>query len=116
MPADHGPFRFVAADGCRLNMLEDDAFDIAHSNSVVEHAGNPERMAPFFHWLPRSMRICLIRHFDLRTRTRRQTRREVLWAVESSRLLDRRTLQELLGEAEIFTAPYLGPPKSLIAV
>ena len=102
LPAEASPaspdsdrFRFVAADGCDLACFPDNAFDIAHSNSVLEHVGpwprmerfaaeisrlaprlfvqtpnfwfplEPHAMTPFIHWLPRPLRIWLVRHFQL---------------------------------------------------
>jgi len=48
MPAkDHGPFKFFEADGCNLAAFADHSFDIAHSNSVLEHVGSWARMVQF---------------------------------------------------------------------
>ena len=95
MPKDHGPFKFVGADGCDLAGFSDRSFHIAHSNSVVEHVGDwgrmvqfakelsrvsskyfvqtpnywfpidPHCMMPFFHWLPKPIRIWLVLRFQL---------------------------------------------------
>lgn len=37
----------VEADACNLSFLPDRSFDIAFSNSVIEHVGNEERQAAF---------------------------------------------------------------------
>lgn len=146
LPPDHGPFRFVAGDGCALDMFEDAQFDIAHSNSVIEHVGDEERMAafasevhrvapryfvqtpdflfpvephfvtPFFHWLPVAMRIWLLRHFDLGQWKRIATREEAEDAVMSARLLTRKRFSRLFPDAEIRSERFFGLPKSLIAV
>lgn len=85
----HGVFKFVAADACNLSIFKDQYFDIAHSNSVIEHVGDwsqmikfsreikriaqnyfiqtpnywfpiePHYMTPFFHWLPKPIKIWL---------------------------------------------------------
>jgi len=47
IPECQDPFNFVAADACNLTDFEDKAFDIAHSNSVVEHVGDWNRMIKF---------------------------------------------------------------------
>ena len=44
---DHGCFHFTEGDACDLSRFEDKAFDIAHSNSVIEHVGDWRRMFIF---------------------------------------------------------------------
>jgi hypothetical protein len=39
--------RSVVADGCDLSRFADGSFDVAHSNSVIEHLGEFERMRKF---------------------------------------------------------------------
>lgn len=95
LPSDSGPFKFVHADGCNLSDFDNNSFHIAHSNSVIEHVGDWERMVqfstefrrvarkyfiqtpsywfpiephfmiPFFHWLPKPIRVWLILNFSL---------------------------------------------------
>jgi len=145
MPSDHDRFEFVPADGCRLDMFEDRTFDIAHSNSVIEHVGDqgrmvafareivrvapryfvqtpdywfpvePHFMAPFFHWLPKSMRVWFFFHAGVGFWGKRATREEAISVVESVHLLDRRALQALFADACIVRERFLGLPKSLIA-
>ncbi len=93
--ADTDRIEHVVGDGCNLSMYADGSFDIAHSNSVLEHVGNWDRMVqfshelarvgvnyfvqtpnfwfpiephfllPFFHWLPAPTRIWLVSNFTL---------------------------------------------------
>lgn len=146
VPKDHGPFKFVGADGCDLSGFGDRSFHIAHSNSVVEHVGDwghmvqfakelsrvssrcfvqtpnywfpiePHCWTPFFHWLPKSIRIWLVSHFQLGHWRRAGTVDEAVRIVESARLLNRKMLRQLFKDAEIRTERFFWLPKSLIAV
>jgi len=146
MPKDHGPFTFVGADGCDLACFGDGSFHIAHSNSVVEHVGGwenmvqfakelsrvsskcfvqtpnywfpiePHCMTPFFHWLPRPIRIWLISHFQLGNWSRAATVDESMRIVESARLLNKKMFQELFKDATIITERFFWLPKSFIAL
>lgn len=145
-PEDHGPFSFAEADCCDLSCFDEDSFDIAHSNSVIEHVGDwvrmfqfateldrvsqryfvqtpnfwfpvePHFMTPFFHWLPISMRIWLVQRFQLGHRPRAASIDEAVRRVESVRLLNRKMYQALFPDAEILTERILGLPRSLIPV
>lgn len=143
---NHGPFTFVEADGCDLACFDDRSFHIAHSNSVVEHVGDwnrmmqfaqeisrvseeyfvqtpnfwfplePHCMTPFFHWLPKSIRVWLVSRFALGHWRKGGTAEEATRTVDSSRLLSRRRLRELFDDAQIVTERFFFLPKSLIAL
>jgi len=142
----HGRFDTVEADGCELGCFADRSFDIAHSNSVLEHVGEwsrmvafggemarvasvyfvqtpnfwfpiePHAMMPFFHWLPKRIRVWLVMHSALGHWSRGETQRDALAIVESARLLRRRELQTVLPASTITTEWLLGLPKSLVAI
>jgi len=144
-PRQEGRFEIIAADGCNLPCA-DSAFDIAHSNSVLEHVGDWEQMkafarevrriakryyvqtpnfwfplephflTPFYHWLPKPTRIWLILHFTLGHVLKARTLDEAVMAVEGSRLLNLSMFRALFPEARIITERLCGLPKSLIAV
>lgn len=146
LPANHGPFVFTHADGCDLAEFEDNSFDIAHSNSVVEHVGDwsrmvqfsrelgrvapkyfvqtpnywfpiePHCMTPFFHWLPKATRIWLVMKFSLGHWHRASSVGEAVETVESARLLNRKMFSALFGDAQILTERIAFMPKSFIAV
>ncbi|MFC1701446.1 class I SAM-dependent methyltransferase, partial [Pseudomonadota bacterium] len=95
LPENHDSFTFVHSDGCNLVEFENNSFHIAHSNSVIEHVGDwnrmiqfsnelkrvaqqyfvqtpnfwfpiePHCMTPFFHWLPKPLRVWLVMKFSL---------------------------------------------------
>ena len=143
---DHGPFRFVEADACALTCFSDKSFHIAHSNSVVEHVGDwqrmtqfaselsriatkyfvqtpnywfpvePHCMTPFFHWLPEPTRVRLVTHFRLGHWRRAASTDEAVRMVESARLLSKNMLQELFQDGDIVTERFFGLPKSHIAI
>lgn len=146
LPQDHGPFRFAQADGCDLAGFADNSFHIAHSNSVVEHVGDwqrmirfaeevarvsekvfvqtpnywfpvePHCMTPLFHWLPKPMRIWLTLHCQLGHWSQATTIDEAVRIVESARLLNKKMFQELFKGADVVTERFFWLPKSFIAL
>lgn len=144
--ADHGRFRFVAADGCDLAGMGDGSFHIAHSNSVVEHVGDwdhmrqfaqevrrvapkyfvqtpdyrfpiePHCMTPLFHWLPKRVRVWMVLHFQLGHWSKAATVDEAVQTVDSARLLTKAKFRALFDDAQILTERLFLLPKSLIAV
>lgn len=146
MTTDHGLFRFIEADGCNLAQIPDKSFDIAHSNSVLEHVGDwehmvrfseelsrvshkyfvqtpsfwfpmePHFMTPFFHWFPKSVRIWLVIRYDFGHFRRAASIDHATRIVESVRLLNKKRFQELFKEADIMTERMFLMPKSFIAI
>ncbi|MGF1642757.1 MAG: methyltransferase domain-containing protein [Thiotrichales bacterium] len=146
LPREHGRFRFVCCDGCDLSAFADQSFDIAHSNSVVEHVGDwprmikfasevarvgkcyfvqtpnywfpvePHFMTLFYHWLPTPIRVWLILHFRLGHYARATTVDKAMEAVESARLLDRRMFQSLFSDGVLLRERFLGLTKSFVAM
>jgi hypothetical protein len=145
-PKDDDVFTHVVGDGCDLSRYADRSFDIAHSNSVIEHVGGwakmqafvhetrrlapsyylqtpyfwfpvePHFVAPFFHWLPEGDRARLLMQFRLGHFARAKDWGEAMSAVQSIALLNRAQLQFLLPDATIHFE-WLGPlAKSMIAV
>lgn len=121
-------FTHVIGDGCDLSEWEDDAFDIAHSNSVLEHVGDwdhvarfageirrvarsyyiqtphfwfpvePHCMMPLFHWLPRSWRLSMVMRWKMGNWSRQPDVDRAMRTVESARLLDRRMFEGLFAD------------------
>ena len=140
-------FRFVEGDGCNLKgTIGDNFFDIAHSNSTIEHVGDwgrmvafareirriaskyfvqvpnfwfpiePHCMTPFFHWLPKPIRVSLVLKFQLGHWKRANSVDEAVRIVESARLLDKKMFKALFPEADIYVERVLGLPKSFLAL
>jgi hypothetical protein len=144
--SDEEHFAFIEGDGCDLSHYPDTAFHIAHSNSVIEHVGDwdrmvafahevsrvadkyfiqtpnywfpiePHAMTPFFHWLPKPMRVWLVLRFALGHWTKAATVGCAVRTVESARLLSKRMFRELFQDAEIRTERVGLFAKSFVAV
>ena len=134
----------VLGDGLDLP-FKDRAYDVVFSNSVIEHLGtweNQKRFAeqcgrvgarfyvqtpnrrfflethqltPFIHWLPKRLQLPLMRNFTLRGLMERPTREQCQAMLDEIRLLNRKELQQLFPDAEIWSERVLGLTKSLIA-
>ena len=145
MTTNEPTFEAVIGDALWLP-YEAEEFEIAFSNSVIEHVGGldeqrqfaaeirrvaarvwvqtparaffiePHFLMPFVHWLPRSWRAPLVRWFSPWRWLSRASRAEVEQAVREIRLLSRAEMQELFPDCQIITERFLLWPKSYIAV
>jgi len=136
---------FIIGDGRRLP-FRDCAFDIAFSNSVIEHVGNagdqqlfareiarvgvryyvqtpnsrfpvePHVITPFIHFLTKKWQRRLLRNFTVWGLLTRPTAEYCENFLRHVRLLDRKQLRGLFPEAQIHQEKFLGLTKSLIAV
>lgn len=146
IPDDENKFSYIEADGCNLDMFDDNYFHILHSNSVVEHVGDwhrmvqfakeikrvsrsyfvqtpnywfpiePHCMTPFFHWLPKPMRIQLVLYFSLGNWKRADSISSACYIVDSARLLNKKMLAELFKDAHIKAEKIFGFTKSYMAI
>ncbi len=122
----------LIGNGCALEM-PDNAYDIAFSNSVIEHVGDldaqrafaremmrvgrriwvqtpayecpiePHYLAPFIHWLPKGWRRALARNFTLWGWSQRPNREEVREFVDFTRLMTKREFIACFPGCEIRT-------------
>lgn len=129
--------RTLTGNGCCLEFA-DQSYDIAYSNSVIEHVGSwedqkafatelrrvggkiwcqtpaqcspiePHYLAPFIHWLPYTLQRKLIRHFTLLGLIEKPSQAEVDEMVSSIRLLTHREMRQLFPDCTIITE-YLLP-------
>jgi hypothetical protein len=139
-------FTLVEGDGCNLSKFSDHSFHIAHSNSVIEHVGNwdkktmfakelcriaknyylqtpnywfplePHFMFPFFHWLPKNVRIKLALWFTLGWFHKAVTYEEAKQNVESCSLLSKKDLLKLFPDGVLYKEKLLFFTKSLIVI
>jgi hypothetical protein len=135
----------LVADG-RYLPFKSDAFDVVYSNSVIEHVGEkgeqevfakecrrvghryyiqtpnkrfpiePHLLAPFVHYLPKSVQKRLLRNFTIRGWITRPTRLEAEDFIAGIQALDVQRLRQLFPKAEIWRERVLGLTKSIIAV
>ncbi len=132
-------------DGCALSYA-DNEFDIAHSNSVIEHVGGWRQMVafanetrrvapryfvqmPYFwfpyephlggallHWLPEPLLVSLSMRRRLGCYPKAANVGEAMLMVQEQRLLDRRAFSFLFPDGEIHREKFYGLTKSLIAI
>ncbi len=135
----------VKGDACNLSEYKDQEFDIAFSNSVIEHLfthENQQKMAseiqrvskaywvqtpnfwfpmePHFHvpgwqWMPVSLRMKLIQHRRCGWRGPYSDKNEARLAVEEVRLLTASEMRALFPKAEIWNERLFGLVKSIVA-
>jgi hypothetical protein len=144
--AEDPVFAFVQGDGCDLKDIGSNQFDLAHSNSVIEHVGGLDRMAgfakeirriaasyyvqtpnyyypvephflfPFFHWLPVALRLRLAMRFQLGCFPRASSIDEARGFVELCRLLKKRTLLDLFPDAVLYSERLFLLVKSFVLI
>jgi SAM-dependent methyltransferase len=140
-----GNVKFIEADARNLEFMADKQFDVAYSNSVIEHfsdfeeqakvATNIRRIAnhyfvqtpnyyfpvephflfPFFQMLPEGMKKTLVKNFSLGWYEKQADDNSAAELVKSIRLLKRKELIELFPDAEIHEEKFFGMNKSFIA-
>lgn len=136
----------VSGDARNMEKFTDKEFDIAFSNSVIEHLGTkedqiqmakeiqrvalsfyiqtpsyffpfePHFMFPFFHWFPRRTRIWLVKNFDLGWFQKTNNHLEAANLVDEIRLMKYSELKTLFPDANIIREKFLGFTKSYIVI
>lgn len=134
----HHSFTFVAGDACAVDDVEDKAFDVAFSNSVIEHVGDDAKQQafanevrrlgrsywvqtpaiwypieahtgmPFWWFYPEALRQYFFRGWRSKLPAWTQS-------MEETRVLTRHRLETLFPEASIHVERSLGIPKSYSA-
>ena len=136
----------VEGDACHMPQYADNQFDLAHSNSVIEHVYSWKQMtafasethrvaefyyvqtpyfwfpidphfyrAPFFHWMPREVRIRLLQRFGLtRHIPAAFTRERATDLVDHAKLFTERKLRQLFPTGDLRFEHFLGLRKSMV--
>ncbi len=140
----HGNIISVAGDARNLKQFEDQSFDIAFSNSVIEHVGGwcdqqlmagemlragkrlflqtpnryfpvePHFLFPCFQFMPLKWKVWLVMHFNLGWYRRTPDRKQAEKICRSIRLLTKKEVQKLFPSAKIHTERFLGMAKSFV--
>lgn len=138
-------FTVQIGDCCEMTEYRDWSYDLAHSNSVIEHVGNFRRMQQFayhgtriarryyhqtpafefpiephfgavgFHWLPEPARVWLTRHRQMGNFPKATSRESAHDFVQDVHLLTRGNFTRLFPEADIVEEKILGLTKSYTA-
>lgn len=143
---DHKGFTSVIGDARDLKQFGDQEFDIAFSNSVIEHVGsfeNQQKMAeemlrvakkiflqtpnhyfplephflfPFFQFFPLWLQVKLLVNFNLGWYSKVPDRGNALKICRSIRLLKKRELKRLFPGATFYEEKFFGLVKSFIVL
>ncbi|MGC8659165.1 MAG: class I SAM-dependent methyltransferase [Desulfomonilaceae bacterium] len=135
---------FIWGDGLDLK-FQDDYYDIAFSNSTIEHVGTyenqkifaseikrigkgfflqtpareffvePHYLALFIHWLPISIQRRLLRNFSIWGILERPDRRQIENNLSEIRLLNKKEFYKLFHDCNIMREKFLFFTKSYIA-
>lgn len=146
-PAAFNDSRFTAVYGDATDLpFEDQSFDIAYSNSVIEHMTNwecqqafasearrvarnlwiqtparhfpiePHLLTPFFQYLPKRLQLRFARRFTLWGLLSKPSAAEVVAMISEIRLLTLREMKQLFPDCLILKEKVFGLTKSYIAI
>ncbi len=137
---------FMKGDACNLTSIANQSFDIAFSNSVIEHVGDYEKQAqmvkemrrvarriylqtpnryfpiephfllPFFQFFPFQVKVWLIMHFNLGWYKKTTNKEKAEALANSAILLSYKTLRNLFPNARIYRERFLGFTKSFVVI
>lgn len=137
-------FSFACGDALDLSDIGTGTFDVAHSNSLIEHVGRwqdmvkcaqeiqrvadsyyvqtpyfwfplePHFRVPFYHWLPEQVRARLNTWSRLGYINKAQSYDEAMANVQSCCLLDATQMRALFPDADLQFERVLGLPKSIV--
>lgn len=143
---DETRISMIKGNACDLHNIKDGEFDVAFSNSVIEHVGRwsdmknmaretrrvakryllqtpyfwfpiePHARTPFLHWLPESWAYRIVMARKCGYWTKAKTVSDAVEAVQSAVMLDGRQVAELFPDARIERERFLGITKALMAI
>ena len=143
-PETQGKTQIEVGDGCALS-FDNFAFDVAYSNSVIEHVGDwksqikfadeirrvapsyyvqtpnrrffmePHLLTPFIHFFPKTLQLILLKNFTVWGLITRPNRDYVKCFLDTTQLLTVEQMRTLFPDAEIRREKWFGMTKSIIA-
>lgn len=139
-------FTFITGDARHMQQFRDQEFDIAFSNSVIEHLRTyeeqklmaeemqrigkkvflqtpnryfpiePHFLFPFFQFLPNWLKIKLLMNFNLGWYERVHDKKKATSISQSIRLMSKNELKRLFPDARIYEEKFYGLIKSFIVL
>ncbi len=139
-------FKFIKGDAKDLSAFRDNEFDIVFSNSVIEHVGNfsgqkkmadevlrtgrlsfvqtpnyyfpyePHFLFPFFQFLPHSLKILMLKKFNLGWYKKAGNNSEAESILNSVKLLNAKELRSLFPHSEMIREKFFFMTKSYIII
>jgi Methyltransferase domain len=143
---DETRITMIKGNACNLEGIGDHEFDVAFSNSVIEHVGvwrdmrnmanevrrvakryilqtpyfwfpiEPHARTPFLHWMPDSWAYRIVMARKCGYWSKAETVSKAVEAVQSAMMLDGRQLAELFPDARIEREKFIGITKALLAI
>lgn len=141
-----GDCQKIIGDGKTASFIKDKSFDVVVSNSVIEHLGTlahqiemannimrvadyyfiqtpafifpfePHFLFPFFHWMPKWLRIKFVRNFDMGWFNKQKSEESAACLVSSIRILKKKELKKIFSNSKIISEKFCFLTKSYLIV
>jgi hypothetical protein len=145
-PNDAMDVEYAVGDGCAMPQYADRSFDLAHSNSVIEHVGSlgncrrfadevrrvadayyvqtpylwfpiePHYGVPFLHWLPTATRAQLYARYKIGYAAKMPSYRAAIDRADHVNLLDQRSMAEFFPDGRMVRERFALMTKSIVMV
>jgi hypothetical protein len=142
----HPKITFLVMDARNMQQIEDQQFDVAFSNSVIEHVGSfedqqlmaaemqriagkvfiqtpnyyfpiePHFLFPFFQFFPMWLKIWLVTNFNMGWFQRARTKQQAINLINGTRLMKLKELRQIFPACSIVKERFLFITKSFIVL
>jgi 2-polyprenyl-3-methyl-5-hydroxy-6-metoxy-1,4-benzoquinol methylase len=143
---DQTRITMIQGNACDLHDIKDQEYDVAFSNSVIEHVGRwsdmvnmaketrrvakryllqtpyfwfpiePHARTPLLHWIPESWAYRIVMARKCGFWSKAETIDQAMRTVQSAKMLDGRQLAVLFPDGKIEREKFLGVTKALMAI